>query len=165
MSALALNKVRSTFGVVYREWLRPVWGRRALASVWLWLCWRKAAGRGKPVCLFASAPHLLCALFTHAAQRAGVQLRAEGGGRGGRSRRRIAARWGGLARMCAWVRVRMYTATVIVCAANAAARRQHDKIKPKSAYKKLMPRLTAPLYANVELRVLSSESGTLSLFL
>ena len=54
---------------------------------------------------------------------------------------------------------RMYTANCRSVPANAAARRQHDKIKPKSAYKKLMLRLTAPLYVNVELRVLPSESG------
>lgn len=33
--------------------------------------------------------------------------------------------------------------------ASRAAQRQHDKIKPKSAYKKLKPRLAAPLYVSV----------------
>lgn len=120
---LHLSKVRSTFGVVSREWRSVEYALRVGAAC---SCERLAVtvlvegGRSRPA--FASSPRLVCAFYARsAACRSAVQLRAGERARArGRRARRIAARWGGLSTLCAWVRTRIYTAIVVVCAANAA---------------------------------------------
>lgn len=122
----------------------------------------KAAGRGGLcACRLLPAP-LVCAFYARsAACRSAVQLRAEGARRGASAPTNCSAQRRARAPVCVSARAHVHSRAV-VCAANAVARRQHDKIKSKSAYKKLMPRLTVPLYVNVELHVLPLESGTLS---